>query len=86
MEREGLRQNLLAKLEADTGEKFDNLSDATNLRTDLGLDSIDIVQLVIGIQSDYGILLDSKELEKVMLVGDFLDLLQTKLAAKKAAA
>jgi acyl carrier protein len=86
MEREQLRQNLLASLEGDTGEKFDSLNDTTNLRTDLGLDSIDIVQLVIGIQTDYGILLDAKELEKVVLVGDFLDLLQAKLAAKKAAA
>ena len=85
MERENLRQNLLAKLEADTGEKFDDLSDGTNLRTDLGLDSIDIVQLVIGIQSDYGILLDSKELEKITLIGDFLDLVQSKMALKAAA-
>jgi len=86
MEREDLRKNLLGKLEADTGEKYESLSDSTNLRTDLGLDSIDIVQLVISVQSDYGILLESKELEKVSLVGDFLDLVQSKMAVKKAAA
>jgi acyl carrier protein len=85
MDREQLRQNLRDKMEGDTGETFADLSDTINLRTDLGLDSIDFVQLVIGIQTDHGIQLDSKELEKVVLVGEFLDLLQSKLAAKKAA-
>ncbi len=86
MDREGLRNTLLAKLEEDTGEKVAVLDDSVNLRTDLGLDSVDFVHLVIQLQSEYGIILQTKELENVMLVGDFLDLLVVKLSAKKVAA
>jgi len=86
MDREALRQKLLANLEEDTGEKIDSLADGVNLRTDLGLDSVDFVQLVIQLQSEYGIILETKELENITLVGEFLDLLQTKLSAKNLAA
>lgn len=86
MDRETLRQKLLASLEEDTGEKIDSLADSVNLRTDLGLDSVDFVQLVIQLQSEYGIILETKELETVTLAGDFLDLLQAKLSAKNIAA
>jgi acyl carrier protein len=86
MDREELRQTLATKLEEDTGEKFPNMNDQVNLRTDLGLDSVDFVQLVIQLQSEYGIVLQTKELENIVLVGDFLDLLQTKLAKRKVAA
>lgn len=86
MDREALRQTLVTKLEEDTGEKFPDVNDKVNLRTDLGLDSVDFVQLVIQLQSEYGIILQTKELENIVLVGDFLDLLESKLAAKKMAA
>ena len=87
MDREALRQSMLQKLEEDTGEKFEKLDDSKNLRTDLGIDSVDLLQLVISIQSEYGIVLTSKDLEKVVLVGEFIDLVQSKLsAASKSAA
>jgi acyl carrier protein len=88
MDREELRRSLLVKLEADTGETIDRLDDNVDLRAELGLDSVDFVQLVIHIQSQYGILLESKDLENVSRVGELLDLLQTKLAMlpKRAAA
>lgn len=83
MNRDALRQSVLEKLEADMGEKFDNLNDASNLRTDLGIDSVDLLQLVVSIQSEYGVILDSKDLQKVVVVGDFLDLLQAKLPTSR---
>jgi acyl carrier protein len=86
MDREMLRQTLAAKLEENTGEKYPDLNDQVNLRTDLGLDSVDFVQLVIQLQSEYGIILETKELENVILVADFLTILEAKLSAKKVAA
>ena len=86
MDREVLRQTLVAKLEEVTGETIGSLTDNTNLRTDLGLDSVDFVQLVIQLQSEYGIILQTKELEKITLVGEFLNLLEVKLSAMKAVA
>jgi acyl carrier protein len=86
MDREVLRQTLLAKLEEVTGETIGPLTDNANLRIDLGLDSVDFVQLVIQLQSEYGVFLETKELERIVLVGEFLDLLEAKLSAMKAAA
>jgi acyl carrier protein len=86
MDREVLRQTLVTILEEDTGEKFPVINDQVNLRTDLGLDSVDFVQLVIQLQSQYGIVLQTKELENVVRVGDFLDVIETKLAGRKVAA
>lgn len=83
MDRDALRQTILEKLQDDMGQKFDNLHDRSDLRTDLGIDSVDLLQLVVNIQSEYGVILDSRDLQKVVLVGDFLDLLQAKLAASK---
>jgi len=86
MDREMLRHTLLATLEENTGEKYSDLNDQVNLRTDLGLDSVDFVQLVIQLQSECGIVLETRELENIMLVGDFLNLLEAKLSAKEIAA
>jgi acyl carrier protein len=86
MDRETLRHTLTSMLEENTGEKYSDLNDQVNLRTDLGLDSVDFVQLVIQLQSECGIVLETRELENIMLVGDFLNLLEAKLSAKEIAA
>jgi acyl carrier protein len=86
MERAAIRQVLLQALEEDKGERVNNLDDAVVLREGLGLDSIDLVTLVINIQSRFSIELHDEELEKVVTVGDLLDLLQVKLGRPGAAA
>jgi acyl carrier protein len=86
MDREALRQALREKLEHDTGESVARLDDDVNLRTDLNLDSIDVVSLVIHMQSEYGIQLETEELEPVVHVGQLLDLILAKMAAKSQAA
>jgi acyl carrier protein len=86
MDRNGLRQALLEMLEENTGEKYDHLNDETNLREGLGLDSVDLVTLVIEIQTRFHVQIDSKELESLRLVGDVLDLLQRKMGDAAASA
>ena len=83
MDREILRQMLREKLENDTGEAVQRMDDAVNLRTDLGLDSIDLVSLIIHLQSEYGIMLAPEELATIFHVGELLDLVTTKFAALK---
>jgi acyl carrier protein len=81
MDRETLRQTLIELLEADTGEKYPDLDDATNLREGLGLDSVDVVSIVSQIERRFRIRLSQQELEKLATVADVLDLLSTKFAA-----
>jgi acyl carrier protein len=86
MERAAIRHALLQILEEDKGERVDNLDDAVALREGLGLDSIDVVTLVINIQSRFGIELSGEDLERVVTVGDLLDLIQFKVGRPGAAA
>ncbi len=80
-DRESIRYTLIELLEADTGEKYANLDDRTNLREGLGLDSVDVVSVVSQIERQYRIRLTHQELETLVNVGDVLNLLQVKLAA-----
>ncbi len=79
-DRQTIRQTLIELLEADTGEKYGDLEDGANLRDGLGLDSVDVVSIVSQIERRFRIRLSQQELEKLVTVGDVLDLLQAKLA------
>jgi acyl carrier protein len=81
MERTQLRQTLLDILEEETWEKYENLADDTTLRDGLNLDSIDLASVVLEIQHRLDGEIASDELEKVVVVGDLLDLLAAKLDA-----
>jgi acyl carrier protein len=86
-DRNAIRQMLVQLMEADTGESYADLEEAKNLRTDLGLDSVDVVSIVSQVERHYRIRLAQQDLEKLVTVGDMLDLLQVKLqeAANRAA-
>ena len=77
-DRDTIRQTLIELLEADTGEKYPDLDDKTNLREGLGLDSVDVVSIVSQIERRFRIRLTQQELEKLVSVADVLDLLETK--------
>jgi acyl carrier protein len=80
-ERESIRQALIQILENDTGQSYPNLEETANLREGLGLDSVDVVSLVSQIERHYRIRLTQQELEKLLTVGDLLNLLESKLAS-----
>jgi acyl carrier protein len=84
--REQIRQTLIELIENDVGQKFDDLHDGKNLREDLSLDSVDVVSIVSQIERHFRIRLSQQELEKLVSVGDLLDLLQSKLDAPQAPA
>jgi len=84
--REQIRQTLVELIENDVGQKFDDLHDGKNLREDLSLDSVDVVSIVSQIERHFRIRLSQQELEKLVSVGDLLDLLQSKLDAPQAPA
>jgi acyl carrier protein len=79
-ERETLRSRLLILLEEEMGESFELPADDQDLRETLGLDSVDLVGLVMRIEREFHVRLAPEELAKVKLVGDLLDLMEAKLA------
>jgi acyl carrier protein len=82
MDREALRATLLTLLEEEMGESYDLADDASDLREGLGLDSVDVVGLVMRVERQFRIRLAMEELMEVKHLGQLLDLIQGKLAAK----
>ena len=80
-DRNSIRQTLVELMEADTGETYADMSDGRNLRTDLGLDSVDVVSIVSQVERRFRIRLSQQDLEKLVTVGDVLDLLVCKVQA-----
>ena len=79
MDRASLRQTLLEILENDTGNSYPNFEDSLNLRDGLGLDSVDVVSMIMQIESRFRVRLRSEELESIRTVGQLLDLIEGKV-------
>jgi acyl carrier protein len=82
MDREQLRKTLLDVLEQETWERPENAGDHVKIREGLKLDSVDLLSVMLRIETQLGISLDSRDFEKVVTVGDLLSVIQAKLAAK----
>lgn len=80
MDRTQISALLLELVEEETGERFSDLDDSTDLRSGLRLDSLDMVSLILKTEVRLGIKIESSELNGVSTVGQMLDLLQRKLA------
>ncbi len=85
IDRDSIRQTLQAYLEEDLGETIHSLDDEVTIREGLGLDSVDVVGLVMQVERQFKVRLATEELTAIVTVGDLLDLLQTKLFAKGTA-
>ena len=85
MDRAALRQTLIELLETETGKLFENLSDDTVLTEGLGMDSIDLVSLVVQVENRLHIKIGTEELKKIARVGELLDLLSAKVSAPTSA-
>src|SRR5262249_22957865 len=83
-DRDTIRRTLIELLEADTGEKYTDLDDNSNLREGLGLDSVDVVSVVRQTERQYRIRLTHQDLESLVTVADVLTLLEKKLSAPPA--
>lgn len=82
MERTQLSAVVLELLEKETGETYPAVEESTTLREGLNLDSLDMAGLVLHIESHFGIQIESELLDGIQSVGDLLNVLETKLAAK----
>ncbi|HVY35198.1 MAG TPA: acyl carrier protein [Caulobacteraceae bacterium] len=51
---------------------------------EIGLDSVDLVSVVFAVEDKYGVTIGENDLEKSATLGQMLDLIQAKIAAKAA--
>ncbi len=80
MDREAIRHSILTYLQDDLGEELPDFNDDLEIREGLGLDSVDVVGLVMQVERQLRIRLDSESLTQIQTVGNLLDLLEKTLA------
>lgn len=81
MDRESMKAVLGDLVENEIGTRPENLGDDTVLTEGLGLDSIDLVGLVVQIENRFKVKIETAELRQVTTVGQILTLLEEKVAA-----
>ncbi len=86
MDRDALRATLMSLLEEEMGEPYDLLDDSLDLREGLGLDSVDVVGLIMRVERQFRIRLAMEELMDVKQVGQLLDLILGKIEISREAA
>jgi acyl carrier protein len=85
MDRQSLRNLLFDLLEEETWVTRDTLSDDSDLRTELKLDSVDLLSVALQAERKLGISIEASDFGEVKTLGNLLDLLMVKLEAKPVA-
>jgi acyl carrier protein len=75
---EALRDVLVERMKVDA----DKITPESNFFDDLGLDSIDLTTAVMAIEEKFGIEVSDKELEQVSTIGQAVEVLSGKVAAR----
>jgi acyl carrier protein len=82
MQREDLRSKLHQILVAEMDKEYPPLEDGLTLTDELGLDSMDMVTVVMRVEQQLRIRLAYEELSQLATVGELLNLIQLKLKAQ----
>ena len=56
----------------------DQVTLEANFKDDLGADSLDLFEMVMSLEDEYGVEIPSEDLEKITTVGAFVDYLKAK--------
>ena len=75
MEREKLKKIIVEVLNVDE----DEISEDTTFIDDLGADSLDIFQIIMGIEEEFDIEIPTEEAEKISTVGDAVEQIKNAL-------
>lgn len=72
MELEKLQQIIVEVLNVDASE----VMPGTTFTDDLGADSLDLYQIILGVEDAFDIEIPQEEAEKIVTVGDAVELIQ----------
>jgi acyl carrier protein len=76
--RAALLKELLAIIEDDLGTAPAGITEASNLRESLGMDSVDMITVISRVEQNYRIRMSHEELAKLQTVSDILDMIAVK--------
>ena len=73
---------MLEKLKTIIAEQLnvseDEVKAESNFKDDLGADPLDLFELVMSLEEEYGVEIPSEDLEKILTVNDVIEYLKTK--------
>ncbi|RZJ52539.1 MAG: acyl carrier protein [Flavobacterium sp.] len=82
------KEEIIERINSFLVEEFevdgDDIEPNANLKDTLGLDSLDYVDLVVSIESNFGVKLVEADFVGIASFQNFYDLIETKLKAKTA--
>lgn len=71
---EGIRKNIVRTLSEITKIEEAEISDGILVREEIGMDSLEAMEIVVRLEKRYNIKINEAELEKIKTVGEFIDL------------
>lgn len=72
---EKLKEIIVEQLSIDNP---DAITEEANFKDDLGVDSLDLFELVMALEEEYGVEIPSEELENIQTVQDVMNYLKSK--------
>lgn len=70
----------IKKILADTLDvNEDELSADTNIATDLGADSLDVVEILMSIEDEFEVEIPDSEIENIRTIGELVDYIETNM-------
>ncbi len=70
----------IKKILADTLDvSEDELSADTNIATDLGADSLDVVEILMSIEDEFDIEIPDSEIENIRTIGELVEYIETNM-------
>lgn len=65
-------EKLKEMIAENLGVDADTITETSNFKDDLGADSLDLFELVMALEDEYGVEIPTEELEKIATVGDVI--------------
>jgi acyl carrier protein len=71
-------ERLVSLLSIQTGLESNEITPDKNLKDDLNIDSLDIVEFIMDLEEEFDIKIESEDTEHLRTVGDFVALIENK--------
>lgn len=76
-----LEQRIKEIIADQLGVEVDKLNPGAKFVEDLGADSLDVVEIIMAFEEEFGIEIPDEDAEKIRTVGDVIDYLKEKVKA-----
>ena len=82
MDRAAVEEKLRGLLVDELGLEAEKISHEARFEEDLEVDSLGVVELLMGLEDNFGVQIPDEEAETIVTVGQAIDVVIAKLAAK----